>query len=1344
MSSERDFVYDFDSLVLRIASPETIRSWSNGEVIKPETINYRTQKPERDGLFCERIFGPVKDYECNCGKYKKVRYKGIVCDRCGVEITTSQVRRRWMGHIELVVPVAHTLFYQVPPPKIGLMLDLSINQVETILNYEVYVVIEPGKSPYKRMELIGEDDFQDAVRRYEGFEAETGAGALKRLLSSIELDDLAAELRARIKHESSRRFGLLRRLRVVEAFRNSGARPEWMILEVLPVIPPDLRPLVPLEGGRYATSDLNDLYKRVIVRNNRLRHLMSIRTPEIILKNEKRMLQDAVDALFSNESRPRPVRGRGNRPLKSLCEALRGKQGRFRRNLLGKRVDYSGRSVIVVDPALKLHQCTIPKEMALELFKPMILRRLEERKLADSERGAKAMYRKEAPEVWEVLEEVTKDHPVLLNRAPTLHRVSVEAFYPILSEHRAIGIHPLVCPPFNADFDGDTMSVHIPVTPEGVLEASILMLAPHNILSPAHGKPLMVPSQDVVAGIYYITKTKDEEPKPVGVFDDFATVRSAFDLGELELHTWVRFKCKGKEQKTSKGLIVTTVGRVIFNGVLPEELRFVNEAVGKDKLITLIDRCARSLGLDVTVKLLDDLKDLGFEMATLSGLSIGMDDVVVPKEKERILERSDAEVRKVQRAYERGLMTESEKYNKIVNTWTLATAEVEEALMERLRQDQVGFNPVYMLIDSGARGSRTQAAQLGGMRGLMAKPQRRTIGEEVIETPIKSSFKEGLSVWEYFISTHGARKGLTDTALKTAEAGYLTRRLVDVAQDVVITMEDCGTIVGQEVTALLEGGDVIEPLSERIAGRFALDDIVNPVSGEMIVRAGEEITDQAAEQIEECGIEMIRVRSVLTCEAPTGLCVKCYGRNMATGRIAEIGEAVGIIAAQSIGEPGTQLTLKTFHVGGVAARVAEQTKASARFAGKVKFDSLRVCRRSDGEMTTLEQGKLVLTGADRAVPFTVPAGALVRVENGAEVSEGDVLFEWEPYSIPLLARANGKVRFRDIEVGRTLREDIDERSERMQRIIVEDRARKLHPMMEIVNEKGRVEDSHPLPAGAYLVVEDGQEVSEGDVLARLLREMARTRDITGGLPKVAELFEAKRVKSPSVISEIDGTVDVGEPKEGIRLIRVVSDGGATKEYEIPYGKFLLVKTGDKIKAGDKLCEGSVDPHDVLKVKGWLAVQEFLTNQIQAVYRLQKVKINDKHISIIVRQMLRKVKIEDAGDSNFIEGEIVERRRVIEENGRLLSEGLRPATYQPILLGITRAALLTESFLSAASFQETTRVLSEAAIQGREDRLRGLKENVIVGRLIPAGTGFREFSRIKLVTEEVKKEEQEAA
>ncbi|MEO0093116.1 MAG: DNA-directed RNA polymerase subunit beta' [candidate division WOR-3 bacterium] len=1325
---------DFDALRLKIASPETIRSWSSGEVTKAETINYRTQKPERDGLFCERIFGPVKDYECNCGKYKKIRYKGIVCDRCGVEVTTSAVRRERMGHIELVIPVAHPLFYQITPSKIGLILDLSINEIESILNYENYIICEVGTSPYKKQELISEEEYNEVKDKYEGMVADTGAPALKYLLSKLDLDDLAADLRARIKVEKSRRFNLLRRLRVVEAFRSSQAKPEWMILEVLPVIPPDLRPLVPLEGGRYATSDLNDLYKRVIVRNNRLKHLLSIKTPEIILKNEKRLLQDAVDSLFNNENRPRPVRGKANRPLKSLCEALRGKQGRFRRNLLGKRVDYSGRSVIVVDPNLKLSQCSIPKEMAYELFKPMIMRKLEEKRLAESEKGAKSLYKKEAPVVWEVLEEVTKFHPVLLNRAPTLHRVSVQAFFPVLVEHRAVGIHPLVCPPFNADFDGDTMSVHVPLTPEAILESAVLMLSTHNILSPAHGRPLMTPSQDIVAGIYYLTKAKPKHSSDktmVKIYDNFAEVHSAFALGDIEIHTPVRFIYQGKP-------IDTTVGRILFNEILPESLRFVNEVYNKEKLATLVHRIHRLLGSEATAEFLDRVKDLGFEVATISGLSIGIGDMILPKEKERILRQHEEELKKVYRAYERGLTTDTEKYNQVVNTWTMATAEVEEALMRNLSLDQDGFNPMFMLIDSGARGSRTQAAQICGMRGLMAKPQRRAMGEEVIETPIKSSFLEGLSVWEYFISTHGARKGLTDTALKTAEAGYLMRRLVDVAHDVVITMEDCGTILGQEITALREGGEVIESLAERIAGRIALDEVKNPLSGETIVRAGEEITDAAAEEIENFGIEKVRVRSVLTCEAPTGLCVKCYGRNLATGRLVEIGEAVGIIAAQSIGEPGTQLTLKTFHVGGVATRIAEQTKATAKFAGQVKFQELRTAKRSDGEIVVIEPGRLTLSGDGKVLPFTVPKGVVLRVNDGDTVPEGATLFEWEPYSIIIMAGKAGRVRFEDIRPGITLREDIDEATERMQRIIMEDKSGKLHPRIEIIGEGDKILEKHALPAGAYLIVNNNDRVLPGDTLAKLLREIGKTRDITGGLPKVAELVEAKRIKDPAIISEIDGTVEVGEPKMGIRLVKVISEGGTVREYEIPYGKYLLVKTGDQVKAGDKLCEGSVDPHDVLRVKGWLAVQEFLTNQILAVYRLQNVKINDKHISVIVRQILRKVKIEDPGDSIFTEGEIVERRKVLEENQRLEQENLRPASYQPILLGITRAALLTESFLSAASFQETTRVLSEAAIQGRVDRLHGLKENVIVGRLIPAGTGFRALRKAIEAEEEAKK------
>lgn len=1336
--------FDFESLSLRIASSDTILSWSSGEVTKPETINYRTQKPERDGLFCEKIFGPVKDYECNCGKYKKIRYKGVICDRCGVEVTSSQVRRERMGHIRLVVPVAHTLFWQVPPSKLGLLLDLSINQIESILNYNAYIILEHGTAPYKKFQLISEEEYEEIKDKNDGLRAETGAPALKEILSEIDLDELAVSIRARIKLEPSRRFYLLRRLRVIEAFRSSKAKPEWMILDVLPVIPPDLRPLVPLEGGRYVTSDLNDLYKRVIIRNNRLRHLLEIKTPEIILKNEKRLLQDAVDALFSNETRAKPVRGKGNRPYKSLTEALRGKQGRFRRNLLGKRVDYSGRSVIVVDPNLRLEQVALPKEMALELFKPIILRKLEEKGLADNEKVARSLYRRATPEVWEVLEEVTHAHPVILNRAPTLHRVSVQGFYPKLVEERAIGIHPLVCPPFNADFDGDTMSVHIPLIPEAIIETKVLLLSSHNILSPAHGRPLMVPSQDMVAGIYWLTKTHPEvsgkrdtesgmrkAESGMKFFDSFDAIQVALIGEALTLRQPIKFRYQNKTYET-------TAGRVLFNEILPEGLRFINETINKERLIDLIDKCYRLYGSEMTALLLDRIKNLGFEMATRSGLSVGIDDIVVPFEKERILKRAELEVKKVQRDYARGLVTDSEKYNKIIDTWTLATAEVEEALIKRLSEDQEGFNPVYMLLDSGARGSKTQAAQIGGMRGLMSKPQRRTVGEEIIETPIKSSFREGLSVWEYFISTHGARKGLTDTALKTSEAGYLTRRLVDVAQDVVITIDDCGTIVGQRITPLREGGEIVEPLAERIAGRIALDDIVNPVTNEVIVKSGEEITDSVAEEIENYGIESVRVRSVLTCEAPSGLCVKCYGRNPATGRIVELGEAVGIIAAQSIGEPGTQLTLKTFHVGGVATRIAEQTKAFAKFSGVVNLEDVQLAKRSDGEIVTLESGTLDLIGepgsGGRVLHYNIPKGAIMRVSSGTKIQEGETLFEWEPYSILILATKEGEAKLEDVDLGITLREDVDERSGLVQRIIVEDRERKRHPRILITDERGRVLEKYGLPTGAYLSVKDKSHVMPGDILAKLEREIVKTKDITGGLPKVAELFEAKRVKDPAVISEIDGTVEIGEPKAGVRTVRVISEGGAIKEYNIPYGKYLLISQGDRVRSGDKLCEGSVDPHDILRVKGWLEVQEFLTNQIQAVYRLQKVKINDKHISVIVRQMLRKVKIEDPGDSAFTEGEIVERRKVLEENERLAKENLKLASYQPILLGITRAALLTESFLSAASFQETTRVLSEAAIQGREDKLKGLKENVIVGRLIPAGTGFPAFQKIKVKPE----------
>ncbi|MBN2379094.1 DNA-directed RNA polymerase subunit beta' [candidate division WOR-3 bacterium] len=1325
MNPDRVEGWDFNALKIQIASPEEIRSWSRGEVTKAETINYRTQKPERDGLFCERIFGPVKDYECSCGKYKKVRYKGIVCDRCGVEVTTSAVRRERMGHIELAIPVVHPLFYKVPPSKIGKLLDLSAGQIESIINYEAYVVLESGSASFKRLSLIyDEDEYHEAIVKFEGLKAGMGAESLQLLLKDVDLDDLSAELKSRIKHEVSKRRALLDRLKIVEAFRQSDNQVEWMILEVIPVIPPDLRPLVALEGGRYATSDINDLYKRVIVRNNRLKHLMSIKTPEIILKNEKRMLQEAVNALFDNEHLTRPVRGRGNRPLKSLSETLRGKQGRFRRNLLGKRVDYSGRSVIVVDPHLKLHECSLPKEMAKELFRPVVLQRLEERKV-QSERSAKELFRMEAPEMWEALEEIVKSHPILLNRAPTLHRVSVEAFFPRLWENRAIGIHPLVCPPFNADFDGDTMSVHVPFTPEAILESSVLLLSSNNILSPADGKPLMVPGQDMVLGIYYLTKqdlSKARESRPL--YDSYKELHVAFDNGDLQLFDEIDWLHKGKP-------IHTTVGRVFLNEVLPVELRFLNSLLDRSRIINLVDRCFKLFGFKRTSELLDSLKTLGFRYATLSSTSIGIDDVVEPKAKEKIIGQAMKEVKRYYQAFEKGVITEREKYNNVVNTWVNASSELLDSMMEGLTTDQDGFNPLYMLIDSGARGSKDQAKQLAAMRGLMSRPSRRLTGEEVIERPIISSFKNGLSVIEYFLSTHGARKGLTDTALKTAEAGYLTRRLVDVAQDVIIKEEDCGTILGEEVGALREGGKIMESLAERITGRIALQTIVSPITGETIVYAGQEITEDKAEDVEQAGIDSVRVRSVLTCETLGGVCAQCYGRNPATGRMVEIGEAVGIMAAQSIGEPGTQLTLRTFHYGGVAQRTAEETSIEAKYDGKVKYGKLDIVERSDGiKIVVGDGGSIELISGKRKMTLTVPRGSLLLVADGEEVSEGSTLFEWEPYVISIIASSSGKVVFVDVVPGVTLREDVIGATERKQMIIVEDREKRRHPQIEVHDSKGKVLERHELPAGAYILVEDDFEINAGDTLAKFQREIGKTTDITGGLPRVSELFEAKHPKNPAIIADIDGTVHIDPPEEGVRRLHIVSESGTEKEYKIPYAKYLLVDDNGHVKAGDKLCEGNIDPHDILRVKGRMAVMEYLTNEIQEVYRMQGVKINDKHIALIVRQMLSKVKIDDPGDSAFVEGEIVEKQRVQEANDKLRTEGLVPATFHPILLGITKASLTTDSFFAAASFQETTRVLSMAAVEGKVDNLTGLKENVIVGKLIPAGTGFKGFVNLR--------------
>ncbi len=1337
MPPDRVEGWDFDALRIQIASPDDVRSWSMGEVTKAETINYRTQKPERDGLFCERIFGPVKDYECSCGKYKKVRYKGIVCDRCGVEITTSAVRRERMGHIELAIPVVHPLFYKVPPSKIGKLLDLSAGQIESIINYEAYVVLEAGSAPYKKLSLIyDEDEYYEAISKYEGLKAGMGAESLLELLREIDLDDLSAELKSRIKHEVSKRRVLLDRLKIVEAFRQSENRVEWMILEVIPVIPPDLRPLVALEGGRYATSDINDLYKRVVVRNNRLKHLMSIKTPDIILKNEKRMLQEALNALFDNEHLARPVRGRGNRPLKSLSETLRGKQGRFRRNLLGKRVDYSGRSVIVVDPHLKLHECSLPKEMAKELFKPVVLQRLEARKVAQSDRSAKELFRMGAPEMWEVLEEIVKSHPVLLNRAPTLHRLSVEAFYPRLWENRAIGIHPLVCPPFNADFDGDTMSVHVPFTPEAILESSVLLLASNNVLSPANGRPLMVPGQDMVLGIYYITKRYSGKARDQRfLYDDFQELHVAYDNHDLGLFDEIDWVHNGKK-------IHTTMGRVFLNEILPPELRFVNEVLDSKKTVNLIARCFKRFGFKRTAELLDSLKELGFYYATRSGASIGIDDLVEPHTKQKIIEHGMKEAKRYYDAYEKGVITERERYNNVVNMWVNVSRELLDYMMSDLALDQDGFNPLFMLIDSGARGSKDQAKQLAAMRGLMSRPSRRLTGEEVIERPIVSSFKNGLTVLEYFLSTHGARKGLTDTALKTAEAGYLTRRLVDAAQDVIVSIDDCGTILGEKVGALREGGKVMETLSERIIGRIALQSVQNPITGEMIVYAGEEITEEKAAEIEQVGIEKVRVRSVLTCEAAGGTCAQCYGRNLATGRMVEIGEAVGIMAAQSIGEPGTQLTLRTFHYGGVAQRAAEETSMEAKFDGKVKLGKLETVERSDGATIVIgEGGTIELTSEKRKVTFIVPKGSLLRLKDGEEVSEGTVLFEWEPYVISIISHNPGKVRFVDIIPGVTLREDVIGTSERKQMIIVEDREKRRHPQLEIRDAKNKTLERYELPAGAYLLVEDGAKMGAGEILAKFQRAIGKTTDITGGLPRVSELFEAKHPKNPAIIADIDGTVHIDPPDEGVRRLRIVSESGTEKEYKVPYAKYLLVEDTGYVKAGEKLCEGNIDPHDILRVKGRMAVMEYLTNEIQEVYRMQGVRINDKHIALIVRQMLSKVKIDDPGDSTFVEGEIVEKQRIQEANDKLRAEGTAPATFHPILLGITRASLTTDSFFAAASFQETTRILSMAAVEGKVDHLTGLKENVIVGKLIPAGTGFPRFALKSGEEEEIIEQEE---
>ncbi len=1334
----------FNSIRIMLASPETIRSWSHGEVTKPETINYRSFKPERDGLFCEKIFGPVKDWECNCGKYKRIRYRGVICDRCGVEVTQAKVRRERLAHIALAVPVSHIWFFKAVPSRIGHLLDMSIRDLERVLYYESYVVIDPGTSGMKKKQLISEDEYYELTQDETiTFKAKMGAEAIRDLLVEIDLDELSAELRAIAKIENSvqRKKETLKRLRIVEAFRQSGNRPEWMILEVVPVLPPDLRPLVPLEGGRFATSDLNDLYRRVINRNNRLKKLIDIRAPEVILRNEKRMLQEAVDALFDNGRRSRAVRGQGNRPLKSLSDMLKGKQGRFRQNLLGKRVDYSGRSVIVVGPELRLHQCGIPKNMALELFKPFIIRKLEDKGFVQTVKSAKRLVERERPEVWDILGDIIKGHPVLLNRAPTLHRLGIQAFEPVLVEGKAIRIHPMVCGAFNADFDGDQMAVHVPLSFESQIETRQLMLSTNNILLPSNGRPVASPSQDIVLGCNYMTKAR---PLKAGekrkLYSSMEEVRAAYDHKQAGLHDPILLRKNGER-------VETTVGRVLFNEILtPWGVPFTNHDMDKKALEELVGDCHRKLGDKTTAIILDALKTLGFTYATQAGITVGIDDIQIPGRKREIIAKASAEAAHINRQYQQRVMTDGERYNAVINTWTLATQEVEEETFKGLAKDRDGFNPIYMMAYSGSRGTKEQIRQLAGMRGLMAKPQKKITGGlgEIIESPVIHNFKEGLTVLEYFVSTHGARKGLADTALKTADAGYLTRRLVDVAQDVIITGDDCGTVQGLEVGALKEGEEVIEPLSDRVLGRVVIEDVVDPNTGDVIVHAGDEITEQVAEAIEESGrIEKVSIRSVLKCEAERGACAKCYGRNLATGRMVDLGEAVGVIAAQSIGEPGTQLTLRTFHIGGTASRIVEQSKIKAKVPGAVRFRELEVVERQNGQLVVVgHKGQMETVGADGKIRnrYSPPYGATIHVRDGQAVNPGDELFEWDTFNTPILTEKPGTVKFVDIVEKVTVRDEVDENSGLRLLVIIDDREKVRHPHVDIISPGGKRVATYPLPTGARLLVRDGQEVTAGEAMVKIRREISKTRDITGGLPRVSELFEARKPKDASTVSEIDGRVEFGGVSRGMKKLLVVGEQGDTKEYLIPQGKHLYVQDGDHVHAGDRLTEGPVNPHDILKIKGIQAVQEYLVNEIQEVYRLQGVRIDDKHIEVIVRQMLQKVRIEDAGDTNFLEGEQVDKSQLRAENGRVTTEGGQPATYQPLLLGITKASLSTQSFISAASFQETTRVLTEASVLGMTDHLRGLKENVIIGHLIPAGTGITKYDDVEIVEEEEDEDE----
>jgi DNA-directed RNA polymerase subunit beta' len=1360
-SGEKTLTPDFEAIRISLASPEKIRSWSHGHVTKPETINYRTFKPERDGLFCARIFGPVTDWECLCGKYKRMKHRGVICDKCGVEVTQAKVRRERLGHIELASPCSHVWFFKGLPSRIGHLLDIPLRELEKVLYFENYIVIadkdeiEALGLPLKEREMLTDERYRQLKQEFPGKftdeVAKMGAEAIKTLMQTVDVEELAEDLRYKMKTETSqqKKLKFSKRLKVVDSFRKSGNKPEWMILDVIPVIPPELRPLVPLDGGRFATSDLNDLYRRVINRNNRLSKLIELKAPEVIVRNEKRMLQEAVDALFDNGRRGRVLRGVNNRPLKSLSDTLKGKQGRFRQNLLGKRVDYSGRSVIVVGPELKLHQCGLPKKMALELFKPFIYNRLEAEGHAATIKQAKEKVEQQDDVVWDILEKVIKDHPVLLNRAPTLHRLGIQAFEPVLVEGKAIKIHPLVCTAFNADFDGDQMAVHIPLSPEAQIEAQVLMLSSNNILSPASGQPIAVPSQDIVLGCYYLTRAMDGAKGEGRAFANSAEVMLALDSKEVTTQTKIRLRYEGNlidldNERDNQDVIKatlhdvnrtinTTVGRVILNDALPESMPFVNGMLKKKGLQSLVNYCFLRLGHETTVQMLDKLKDLGFLHATKAGLSIGIDDMVTPPNKPALVAAAENEVVKVEQQYKDGVITNGERYNKVVAIWSEVTEKIADEMfkeMSKREKESREINPILVMADSGARGNQQQIRQLAGMRGLMAKPSG-----EIIETPIHANFREGLNVLQYFISTHGARKGLADTALKTADSGYLTRRLVDVAQDVIVSESDCGTIKGIWAEPITEGGDIIEGLRERIIGRVALEDVRDPITGQVLAKASEEITEDIATEIQNAGgIERVRIRSVLTCESRRGVCIKCYGRNLATGTMVDIGEAVGVIAAQSIGEPGTQLTMRTFHIGGTASRVSEQSAHEARTDGHIKYDGLNTVINRDGRIVAMNRNGSVLIVDDRGREverYPIAYGATLNIPDGGRVEEGQKIAEWDPYTFAILTEVGGTVHWRDLIEGVTVHEEQDEVTGLVRPIVMDSPDEKRQPRIEIKNEAGKTLKSYSMPVRANLMMSNNDELAPGDVLAKIPREITKTKDIVGGLPRIVELFEARKPRETAVMSEIDGNVRFGNVTKGSQKIVIVGENGEEREYSIPRGTHINVQEGDRVRAGEPLMDGPLNPHDILAVRGMEELQRYLVNAIQEVYRLQGVHINDKHIEVIVRQMLRWVRIKDVGDTEFLLEEQVDRFRFMDENTRVGENDGQPSVAEPLLLGITKASLSTDSFISAASFQETTRVLTEAAISGRVDYLRGLKENVIMGRLIPAGTGMEYYRRFKV-------------